>query len=457
MKRPLSWVAIALGYKLESQVEVAGWSIDSRTIQAGDLFFALRGPNHDGHAYVAEVFRKGAVAVVTDRTIADGELSGGGRPVFQTGDSLRALQSLAAKARQEWGGEVVAVTGSAGKTSTKEAIAALLAPEFHTAKNQGNLNNHAGLPLSLLRVPDSARVAVLEMGMNHAGEIRALAQIARPNFGVVTNVGYAHIENFDSIEGIAAAKRELIEELGPGGTAALNADDPRVAAFAEVHPGRTITYGLSPGAQIRAEDVQFEPGRTCFRVGDTKFTTVLAGRHNLSNILAGIAVAQIFGIALEKLRDPLATLPAGTMRGERFVTCEGVTIINDSYNSNPDAARAMLELLRDAPAARRIAVLGEMLELGAGSERLHRELGRYTGQLGIDVVIGIRGAARQLVDAAAQAGAREICFCDTPEEAGALLRGIARRDDAILFKGSRGVRVEKALEQFLTPKEESKN
>src|SRR5215471_8022213 len=208
---------------------VTGWSVDSRTIQPGDLFFALRGPNHNGHAYVGEVFRKGAVAVVVDQDV-DREAAQAGR-ILRVADALQGLGRLAARARQRWGGRVVAVTGSAGKTTTKDIIADMLSEKNRTAKNEGNLNNQVGLPLSLLRIDDNAEMAVLEMGMNHVGEIRALAEIAQSETGVVTNVGYAHIENFDSIEGIAAAKRELIEALPEDGTAVLNADDPRVASW----------------------------------------------------------------------------------------------------------------------------------------------------------------------------------------------------------------------------------
>ena len=423
----------------------AGWSVDSRTLQAGDVFFALRGPNHDGHAHVAEAFRRGAAAAVVDREVAaDGV-------VLRVADSLAALQRLAAKVRVQWNGEVVAVTGSAGKTSTKDAIAEMLTEGMNTAKNEGNLNNHVGLPLSLLRVPDNARAAVLEIGMNHAGEIRELAAIARPQTAVVTNVGYAHIENFDSIEGIAATKRELIESLRPGGTAVLNADDVRVAAFAAAHPGRTVTYGQSTEANVRAEEVEYSLDGVQFRVGGTRFESALIGRHSVSNILAGIAVAGVYGIAPERLGERVRNLRPGKMRGERF-DCRGITVYNDCYNSNPDAARAMLEVLRDTPAERRIAVLGEMLELGHWAEPLHRDVGSYAAVCGIDVLVGIRGAACYMLDAAKRAGLRADAafFFEDPSAAGRLVRTLAQPGDAILFKGSRGVHVEKALEQFVS-------
>src|SRR5690242_8124113 len=242
--------------------KIAGWSIDSRTLVAGDLFFALRG-QHDGHEYVQPALARGAIGAVVENAARD--LAAAGTNLFVVADTLTALQELAAWARCRWGGKVVGVTGSAGKTTTKDLIAHLLSAEMATGKTIGNLNNHMGVPLSILRLPDDARVAVLEMGMNHAGEIRALARIARPDIGVVTNVGYAHVEAFGSIEAVALAKRELIEELPSAGVAVLNADDPLVAAFREVHRGRAVTFGLSENADVRAEDVKLQEAGVRFR------------------------------------------------------------------------------------------------------------------------------------------------------------------------------------------------
>ncbi len=427
---------------------VTGWSVDSRTLKPGDLYFALRGPNHDGHAYVAEVLRAGAAAAVVDRG-AEGQ-----GVLLRVTDSLEALQKLAAWARTKWGGSVVAVTGSAGKTTTKDVIAEMLSVEMKTAKTEGNLNNHVGLPLSLLRLGEAARVAVLEIGMNHAGEIRHLASLARPDVAVVTNVGPAHIENFDSIDGIAAAKRELVESLSESGTAVLNADDPRVAAMAAAHRGRTILYGESPAAHVRAEDVEYRDDGIRFRTSGTVFESSLPGRHSLLNLLAGIAVAGAYGIAPERLQEKIRTLVPGKMRGERIERA-GLTILNDCYNSNPDAARAMLDVLTRTPAKRRIAVLGEMLELGRWAEPLHRDVGDYAARRRIDVLVGIRGATCHMLDAAKRAGlqASAALFFDDPREAGRYVRSVARPGDAILFKGSRGVRVELALEELLASPE----
>jgi UDP-N-acetylmuramoyl-tripeptide--D-alanyl-D-alanine ligase len=445
MKRPLRWVAAKLGLVMQTDVEVSGWSVDSRTVRPGDLFFALRGPNFDGNAYVADAIGKGAVAAVVDAP-----MQAQSPHHIRVENSLAALQHLAREARREWGGHVIGVTGSAGKTTTKDVIAELLSEGFKTAKTEGNLNNHVGLPLSLLRLPEDARAAVLELGMNHAGEIRELAGIARPNVGVVTNVGWAHIETFESVEGIAAAKRELIDELGPQGIAVLNADDDRVAAFAKPHSGRSILYGQSPQADVRAEQVEYSLEGVKFRVGPVSFESPMTGRHSVSNLLAGIAVAALYEISAERLVDRVKRLRPGNMRGERLWH-DGVLVINDCYNSNPDAVRAMLDVLRDTPARRRIAVLGEMLELGRWAEALHRDVGSYAAVSGIDVLVGIRGAAGHMLDAAIGGGLRADAafFFDEPAPAGQLVRSMAQPGDVVLFKGSRGVHVELALEQFL--------
>jgi UDP-N-acetylmuramoyl-tripeptide--D-alanyl-D-alanine ligase len=448
MKLALRSVAKCFRLEVGSDLVATGWSIDSRTARAGDVFFALRGPNHDGHDYVREVLGKGAVAAVVD---LDMDVPAQAGEVFRVPDVLQALQQLASFARAEWGGEVIGVTGSAGKTTTKDIIAEMLSEAGPVAKNEGNLNNHVGLPLSLLRLDENARVAVMEMGMNHAGEIRTLAQITRPRVGVVTNVGWAHIEAFESIDGIAAAKRELIDELPADGTAVLNADDPRVASFRDSFAGRSVLYGQSADAHVRAEDVEYSLDRVRFRVGDVPFETQLTGRHNVSNILAGLAVARVQGIDLARLTGRVRNLKPAKMRGERFEH-QGILIYNDCYNSNPDAVRAMVDVLRDTPARGRIAILGEMLELGHWAEPLHRDVGNYVAQSGISVLIGIRGAARLMVDAAQLAGLRTDAafFLDDPREAGRLARSLAQPGDAILFKGSRGVRVELALEEFIS-------
>ena len=421
---------------------ISGWSIDSRTLAAGDLFVALRGPHHDGHDYVEAALDNGAAGAMVEE--------GRGGALLIVEDTLAALQKLAAWARLNWAGRVVAVTGSAGKTTTKDVIAHLLAAEIATGKTAGNLNNHVGVPLSILRLPDECRVAALEMGMNHAGEIRALARIARPDVGVVTNVGYAHVEAFGSVEAVAMAKRELIEELPADGVAVLNADDERVSGFRRIHRGRVVTFGFSEAADVRADAVELGTAGVRFRCGGVRFESPLVGRHGVLNVLAGLAVAKVFEIPPERLRDAVRTLAPGKMRGERLER-NGIVIWNDSYNSNPEAVRAMVDVLRETPARRRIAVLGEMLELGPSAEPLHRDIGRYVAAQGIDVLLGLRGAARFTVEEAVRAGMSDSAayFFEDPPAAGDFLHGFLREGDAVLFKGSRGVKVEQALERAI--------
>jgi len=439
------WAAPAVwspeGFATEGTI--SGWSIDSRTANPGDCFFALRGPSNDGHDYVVNVMEKGAEMAVVEHAVP------AKIPQLVVRDSLVAMQQLARTARQRWGGTVVGVTGSAGKTTTKDAIASLLNVQIRTGRTIGNYNNHFGVPLSILRLPDDCRAAVIEMGMNHAGEIRELAGIAKPRIGVVTNVGWAHTEFFpNGIEGVALAKRELIESLPADGIAVLNADDEHVREFARAHPGRSVLFGFSDAAEVRAEEFRVCPNGVHFRCLGVDFASPLAGRHGVSNVLAAIAVAREMGIAPERLRDAVKALAIGKMRGDRTER-NGITVINDCYNANPEAMRSMLELLRGTPARRRIAVLGEMLELGREAETLHRDTGYFVAEQGIDALLGIRGAARFMVEGAIQAGlsGSAASFFETAEEAGEFLKSYMRPGDAILFKGSRGVQVEKAIDR----------
>jgi UDP-N-acetylmuramoyl-tripeptide--D-alanyl-D-alanine ligase len=431
-------------------VLIESYSTDTRTIAPGALYIALIGPNHDGHDYVSAAFERGAAAALVSRRV---EAAG---PLLLVEDTLAALQRLARKAREAWGRAqrrtVIGITGSAGKTTTKDAVAAVLATRFRTGKTTGNFNNHIGVPLSVLHLPDDADVAVLEIGMNHAGEIRDLCRIAQPGIGLVTNIGTAHIEAFESIDGIALAKRELVEALPPEGTAILNADDERVRRFASIHPGRSLLYGASSEAGIRAEDVKIGVDGSRFRLDGAEFACPLPARGGMLTALSALACAKALGLdpAAPDIRDAIASLHPPKMRLER-IDRGGVTIWNDCYNSNPEAAKMMVELLAATPAQRRIAVLGEMRELGRWSEELHREVGAAAAKAGIDEVVGIHGFARSLVDAAVESGlpAGSARFFEESPEAGLFLRRFARAGDAVLFKGSRGTRVELALEEYL--------
>ena len=457
MKLPLSRIAEFLSAQLtggDPNLVASGYSIDSRTIRPGEVFFAVKGDRFDGHDFVPQALGNGAVAAVIARehqpAVAK-EASATALLVVE--DTLAALQSLAAAVRRLWGKPLVAVTGSAGKTTTKEAIAHVLASKFNVYKSSGNFNNHFGLPLMLLKLEPEHDIAVVELGMSHAGEITALARIAQPDVGVVTNVAPVHLEFFDSIAGIARAKYELIESLPEKGTAILNADDEFVSQFGRKFRGKVVTYGFSPAASVRAENFEGrgEQGSK-FGVlvnGERESVLVpLVGKHNALNALAAIAVALEQGMTLPQASAALASLAPADKRGE-VVRIGNITVVNDCYNSNPKALMAMVDALAEMPAQRRIVIAGEMLELGPQAEQMHREAGRHIAEMKIDFLLGVRGLAQAMVEAEMQSGGQGQ-FVATPEEAGEWLAENARAGDLVLLKASRGVKLEKALNQFST-------
>ena len=428
-----------------------GYSIDSRTLAAEDLFFAVKGERFDGHDFVAAALQRGAAGAVVSRERAAESL-----PLLDhaaliiVDDPLLALQQLAAAVRRHWGKRVVGVTGSAGKTTTKEAVAAVLGAGYIVLKSRGNLNNNYGLPLQLLRLEPTDEIAVIEMGMNHAGEITALAHIAAPNWGVVTNVGKAHVENFpDGIAGVARAKYELVQALPRDGIAFLNCDDAYVSQFGRDFHGRVIQFGRGPCANLRVEHLENlgAEGMRLTVAADGQRATLhlrLLGEHNVSNALAALAVGLAAEIPLEMGARALESLKPEDKRGQ-VLTWHGASIVNDCYNSNPDALKAMIATLAGMPAKRRILVAGEMLELGSESPALHAACGKAAAAANIDIVVGVRGAASNLVEAARQART-EAVYLETPEDAGAWLKLNLREGDAVLLKASRGVRLERALD-----------
>ena len=421
--------------------EACGYSIDSRTVQPGELFFAIRGPTHDGHDYVLEAFRRGAVAAV----VRAGFDAKGAGCLLRVDDPAAALRAVGAQARREWGGTVIAVTGSSGKTTTKDVIATLLEDLVPVAKSEGNLNNEYGLPLSLLRVPCEARVAVVEIGINHAGEMRPLAELAAPDIAVVTNVGSAHLGNFASVDEIAGEKRGLVEALRKGGTAVLNADDRRVSEFRETHDGPALTFGIERPADVRAVDVvELGAKGVRFSVSGQSMTTLMPGRHNVYNILAAVAAVKPLGFSSGRLGAAVGRLRPSAMRGIVHQR-GGVTLIDDCYNANPPAMAAMLDVLRRTPGARRIAVLGEMRELGAASRDLHRQVGRAVADAGINHLIAVCGDAAEIARSAG--GVSE--FCESPRDAARVLAGMVKPGDVVLLKASRGVGLEEARDGLL--------
>jgi UDP-N-acetylmuramoyl-tripeptide--D-alanyl-D-alanine ligase len=452
MKLDLGRVAEFVGGRGEFNRDAVanGYSIDSRTVSRGELFFAVKGEKMDGHDFVRQAIEKGAVAaVVSQDKFAEFDAPAAKLPLIAVEDTLAALQSLATEVRRLWRKPLVGVTGSAGKTTTKEAIAHVLSTKFRVHKSEGNFNNHFGLPLMLLKLEPEHDLAVIEMGMSHAGEIAALAKIAQPEIGVVTNVAPVHLEFFDSIEGIARAKRELIESLPATGTAVLNADDEFVSKFGEGFKGRVVQYGFAKAADVRAENLESlgQDGSKFDAVAGGRrehATLPLVGSHNVHNALAAVAVAMEQGMDLAEAASALSSLPAADKRGQ-VVRIGNITVVNDCYNSNPKALAAMVDALATMPAKRRIVVAGEMLELGPQGEAMHAESGRHIAEKKIDVLIGVRGLAEPMVNAARQTGMTAM-FVASAEEAGKWLAHETREGDVVLLKASRGVKLEKALE-----------
>jgi len=462
MQMSLEEVAAILGSSVGDGSRVAvGYSIDSRTVQPGELFFAIRGPRMDGHSFVTRAMERGAVGAVVEKGFPGLAPAAPPASVIAVPDTTAALQKLAHAVRRKWGGRLVAITGSAGKTTTKELTAALLSTRFTVLKSPGNLNNDYGLPLTLLMLEPAHQVAVVELAMSAPGEIARLAQIAGPQVGVVTNVAPVHLQFFDSVDSIAAAKRELIENLPEDGTAVLNYDDVRVRRFAEGFKGCVVTYGFDSNAMLRALD--FRPAgekASEFRVegkgieGD--FRLPIPGRHNVQNALAAMATASLFEVPASAIREALLQFQTLHQRSEVLTLPGAITLLNDSYNSNPLALEKMLETLSTWPGAvRRIVVAGEMLELGPSSRALHRHAGKCCVDYGVDWLVAVQGDAHFLLEGALEAGHPPELgrFFPTSEEAANFCAGLLSGGDVVLVKGSRGVHLERVIELLQSQRE----
>jgi UDP-N-acetylmuramoyl-tripeptide--D-alanyl-D-alanine ligase len=451
MKLPLGRIAeflSAMG-EFDQQALASGYSIDSRTVRPGELFFAVKGERMDGHDFVAQALERGAVAAVVHKDIPS-SLAARER-LLAVDDTLSALQTLGAAVRCLWGKTVVGITGSTGKTTTKQAVAHVLGGRFRVLKSEGNFNNHFGLPLMLLKLEPEHDIGVIEMGMSHSGEIAALAKIAHPEVGVITNVAPVHLEFFNSVADIARAKYELIESLPAGGIAVLNGDDEYVSQFGRDFHGKVVMYGTKATADVRAQHIeQHGSNGSTFDlvVGSCRERArlPLVGLHNVYNALAAAAVGLERGLPPSDVIERLASLAPAEKRGQ-VVQVGNITVINDCYNSNPKALDAMVDTLAAMPAKRRIVVAGEMLELGATGADLHRRCGEHAAKAGIDVLLGVRGLAKEMVGAARKVG-MSAEFVNSSEEAGDWLAREARGGDVVLLKASRGVKLEKALEKW---------
>jgi UDP-N-acetylmuramoyl-tripeptide--D-alanyl-D-alanine ligase len=455
-------VAAATGGRVvrgEAQVGIGRIVIDSRAVQPGDFFVAIKGERFDGHRFVGEALARGALGAMVETAPEAIGTGADRRPpvIVEVADTTRALQMTARDVRRRAGAQVVAITGSAGKTTTKEVAAELLSSRYRVFRNKGNLNNHIGLPLSLLELRSRPEIAVVELGMNHPGEIRTLVGIAEPEVRVWTNVGDAHLGFFDSADAIAAAKAEILEEARPNDLLIANANDARVMSRAEWFYGRVKTFGIGVNADVMATDVEARglDGTAAMlhtKEGNAELRTPLLGLGNLSNILAAAAVAIHFDVPVSEIVERAQHLRPATHRGELLRLPGGITLVDDSYNSSPSALRQALEVVGSARGcARRVAILGEMLELGSHADRLHAESGKAAAAAQLDLLIAVGGsAAGTLARAAVENGlpASGVTHVATKEEAAELALKRVRPGDLVLVKGSRGIGTDLVVERL---------
>lgn len=426
-----------------------GISTDSRTIKTGNLFVALSGENFDGHQFICQAVQNGAAGLLVSRNQSEmpGNIS-----ILHVPDTLKAYQAIAAWHRSQFSIPLVAVTGSNGKTTTKEFIAAVLSSRFSVLKTQANYNNEIGLPLTLLQLNGKHEAAVVEMGMRGLGEIHELALIASPTIGVVTNVGETHMELLGSLENIAAAKAELIEAIPKDGLVVLNADNAHVRGMKDKTSARAVFFGIEQPCQVRAENIRTGDGVTVFdcRAGQADFTAEIpaVGRHNVYNALAAIAVALELGLRTAEITAGLKLFIPGAMRLS-MEKMGDYRIINDAYNASPMSMAAAIETLKEVAPGRRIAVLGDMLELGPVAVEAHCLIGRKLAESGVDIVVTVGPLAAHIAQSARRLGIAEARVCDSHQQAAQYLQAVLKPEDTILLKGSRGMKMEKILEKLM--------
>jgi UDP-N-acetylmuramoyl-tripeptide--D-alanyl-D-alanine ligase len=433
---------------------LSGISIDSRTLRLSDLFFAIRGTRNDGHDHVLTALQKGASGVVVDFRYEIPEGFPANKILLRVENTHEALKDLAACVRRQWRGSLVGITGSMGKTTTKEFMTQVLQTEFSVYRSPGNYNNLFGLPLAIFGLSPEDHIGIFEMGMSAPGEIAEMCRIALPDVGVITNVAPVHLEFFDSVEAIARVKSELAEGLAAGGTLIYNADDPLVSGIAGRFSGDKISFGLSASADIRAEEIEITGlMETRFRLvcegAGRRAVIHLGGAHYVMNALPAVALARRYTIGIEQITESLRHLRQAHMRGQILNFQEGFTVIDDSYNSSPCALTQMIETLTRIPHhRRRILVAGEMLELGKESESLHRRCGTRAAEGGVDIVVGVQGAAREIVRGAVAAGMpdTQVHFFTEANPASDFICRNVKPGDLVLIKGSRGVHLEKMVQ-----------
>ena len=442
-------------YGNKCEVVPLGYSIDSRSLRKGDCFIAIKGRNFDGHQFIDEAILKGAcLLIISQDSSIPRSLN---IPYIIVQDTLLALQQLAGKVRRKWGKTVIGITGSTGKTTTKEITGHLLSSQFNVFQSFENFNNDYGLPLSLLKLETNHEIAILELGMSAPGEIARLSKIAKPNLGVITNVRPVHLEFFSSIRAIAKAKRELIHELPSNGVAFLNNDDVHVRKFSRFYNGEIVTFGIKRIAayqidKVNLKELQGSDFRVSHRGKNYNFSIPLLGYHNISNCMPGIALAHRWRLGFDTIAAQLQTLEPKPGRGLTLHFRSGFSVIDDSYNSNPKALIMMMKLLKTISGYnRKILVAGEMLEMGENSCQFHRVCGKAAAQWKFDFIIGIQGMADQIVTSARNYGytANQAIFFEDAHQAAEWMVSLVKPRDLVLVKGSRGVGAERVIQMLM--------
>lgn len=452
-------LAVTEGQLLHGDIQTGftGYTTDSRTVQRGDLYIPLIGERYDGNDFIADVMERGAAwSLVSDLSKIPLDENLDEKGLIFVNDTLEALQDLAAYVLKKRGIPVIAVTGSTGKTSTKEMIASVLETQFKVLRNEGNLNNHIGLPLTCLQLDESHQLAVLEMGMNHPGELARLAEITEPVCGVITNIGLSHIENLGSREGIFRAKMEIARGMTPENTLFVNGDDDFLSQLTDAGNYSVVKVGFGKACGCRIDSHRLEGIKgSDFTVRcqgekteSVQYQLKVPGIHNIQNASLAVAVGLHFGITPENIRAGLLACRNTGMRLNLIETAGGFTLINDAYNASPDSMKAALQVLSSMPALRKIAVLSDMLEMGQESENGHRQVGRFACESGMDFVFTTGSLSRWITEEALAAGMapEKVCHFDTKDLLIEKLKTVVTSGDAVLIKGSRSMKMERVVE-----------
>lgn len=437
-------------------MEIKGVSIDSRTIKEGELFVAIRGDRFDGHDFVPEAIKRGAWGAMVERSVLENKYAslGGLKNIIAVEDTLLSLQEMAAAHRKKFSIPMIGITGSNGKTTTKEMLACILRQKGPVLKNEGNLNNHIGVPLTLMKLDKSHKTAVVEMGMSGPGEIKMLTRLVMPTVGVITNIGPAHLEFLGSMDMVVQAKGELLENMEPNGIAVLNTDDSYFEMLKNKFGGSVVTFGIVAGAEVAAADIRQEKSVTDFSIrsggASVRVRLQAVGRHNVYNALAAAAAALAVGMPLESVKYGLEDFSPIAMRSE-LRQIKGRLVLDDCYNANPRSMEAALEtLVSIRQGGMIIAVLGDMLELGETSADAHRAVGATAARLGVDLLITVGTLSKLIGDGAREAGMpkERVVAAKSNAEAAVVLKERSKNGDAILIKGSRAMKMEEILEEF---------